>query len=266
MNTHEKYNKLKSYIKSMDKVAIAFSGGVDSVFLLKVCKDVLDDNALAITVKSPLMPQSEVTQAQKLANKIGVKHIIKSLAINQIPNIEHNPKNRCYYCKKKIFSLIIHTAKKKAIRYTLDGSNLDDLDDYRPGLKAIKELDILSPLKQSKLTKKEIRFLSKELSLDTWDKPSMSCLATRIPTNEIITHEKLSMIEKAEDYIRSLGINQLRVRHHRGTIARIEVAPSERKKLFNIAMIENINKELKSIGYKYVTMDLEGYVMGKNNK
>jgi len=261
----EKYKLLKENIKKLGSIAVAFSGGVDSTLLAKVCNDVLGKGAIAITIVGPMHSKKEIEEANELAREIGIKHIKIELDKEATKDFKNNPEDRCYFCKHKVFSTIINEAKKHGIKYIADGSNVDDLDDYRPGLKAIEELDVKSPLKESGLTKEDIRKISKDLKLQTWDKPAFSCLLTRLPHGEEITEEKLRMIEKCENYISSLGFNQYRVRYH-GEIARIEVAPEERDKFFDTKILDDISKEFKKIGFKYVTMDLEGYRMGKMNK
>lgn len=265
MKLNEKYLKLKETLKDLNKIAIAFSGGVDSTFLAKVGKEILNENAIAITVIAPMHPSKEIEEAKKLAKEIGIKHILIELEMSAIDAIENNPPDRCYVCKKRVFSEIIKEAKKYGIHNVLDGSNIDDLSDYRPGMKAIDELKVVSPLKIASLTKEDIRILSKELNLNTWNKPSFSCLVTRFPYFEKLTLEKLNIVEKAEDILRQHGFRQFRLRHH-GEIARIEIGRDERVKLFDLDKLDILSKEIKSLGYKYVAMELEGYSMGNMNK
>jgi pyridinium-3,5-biscarboxylic acid mononucleotide sulfurtransferase len=264
VNIDEKYQRLQQFISGLGKAAVAFSGGVDSSFLSKVAHDVLGDQAMAITVVSPMLPKSELDGAKELAADVGITHVL--VEDNDIEEeVAENPVNRCYYCKKVEFSTIQRTAAAHSIKYVLDGSNLDDMSDYRPGLHALEELAIASPLREVGLTKDEIRELSRRLGLKTWDKPAYACLASRIPYGERITENKLSIVEKAEDYLRETGFRQFRVRSH-GDIARIEVAADEREKLFSTATMDEISLRLKSIGFLYVCVELEGYRMGNLNR
>ncbi len=264
MNTIEqKFERLKELLKGMGSVAIAFSGGVDSTFLLKVAHMVLQDKAIGITVYSAIHPKWEVESAKELAKLIGVKHIVLDVDVFSDENIILNPPERCYYCKLTVFSLIKETAKLYGIYHVADGSNADDTGDYRPGMKALKELGILSPLMEVGLKKSEIRELSKELGLPTWNKPALACLATRIPYNTRITERALSMIEKGEDFLRSLGFTQVRLRHL-DSLAKIEVLPEDMFKLLELR--DTIIEKLRSIGYTYITLDLEGYNTGSMNR
>jgi uncharacterized protein len=263
LNTNEKFLNLKRIITQLGKAAVAFSGGVDSSFLSKVCYDVLGENALAVTVVSPLLPKSEIEDAKEIARSIGIKHLL--IEDNVIEDaVAENPPDRCYFCKKIEFLNIKEASLKYGIDVVLEGSNFDDLSDYRPGLIALNELKILSPLRKAELTKKEIRELSKKMNLKNWDKPAYACLASRIPYGEKITYNKLKKIEKSEDFLKQKGFKQFRVRSHNDT-ARIEVAPEERKKLFNTELMDTISKELKSYGFIFVSMDLEGYKTGSLN-
>ncbi|RKD31789.1 ATP-dependent sacrificial sulfur transferase LarE [Thermohalobacter berrensis] len=265
MDLNEKYTKLKEIIENLGSGAVAFSGGVDSTFLTKVCKDVLGDKAIAVTATSSTYPQREFKEACKLAKDIGIKHIIIESEETDIEGFSKNPPNRCYYCKKELFTKVKEVAKKYDIQYVLDGSNYDDLGDFRPGMEAAKELKVVSPLKEAKLTKEDIRKLSKVLNLPTWSKPAFACLSSRFPYGQEITEKKLNMVEKAEDYLKNLGFIQFRVRHH-GEIARIEVSPDERNKFFDVELLDEISRKLKEIGFTYVTMDLTGYRTGSMNE
>ncbi|MFW2499832.1 MULTISPECIES: ATP-dependent sacrificial sulfur transferase LarE [Clostridium] len=265
MLLQEKYRLLKDIIRKKGSAAIAFSGGVDSTFLLKVTKEVLGDNLLAITATSSTYPKRELNEAIKYAEDIQVKHVIISSEELEIEGFASNPKNRCYYCKKELYTKINNIALNNGISYVFDGSNLDDTGDYRPGMQAAKELDVISPLKEAGLTKNDIRELSKSLGLPTWNKPSFACLSSRFPYGNKITLSKLNMVDKAEQLLLDIGITQVRVRHH-GEIARIEVAPSEREKFFNIDIMNHIGNELRKIGFTYVTLDLLGYRTGSMNE
>lgn len=264
MTLEQKLLELKDIITNMGKVAIGFSGGVDSTLLAKVAYDVLGDKALCITLHEALHSSEEIEESKELAKFIGIKQVIITKNIIEQDFIKSNPYDRCYYCKSSIFSTIKEIAKEHEISYIIDGSNVDDLDDYRPGMKAIKELEVRSPLRESGLTKSEIRQLSKKLGLSTYAKPAFACLASRIPYKDEITVEKLRMVEEAEKFIRSKGLKQIRVRHH-GEIARIEIDSIEREKLFNIELLDEIGVKLKDIGFKFVAFEAQGYKMGSLN-
>ncbi len=261
----EKYKLLKDIIARKESAAVAFSGGVDSTFLLKVAKEVLDNKLLAITATSSTYPKRELNEAIKYAKDINVKHVIISSEELEIEGFAMNPKNRCYYCKKELYTKINDIALENNINCVFDGSNLDDVGDYRPGMQAADELGVVSPLKEAELTKSDIRELSKMLGLPTWNKPSFACLSSRFPYGNKITLSKLNMVDRAEQLLLDMGLTQVRVRHH-GEIARIEVDPSEREKFFNIDIMNNIGNELKKIGFTYVTLDLLGYRTGSMNE
>lgn len=263
MTINDKYNNLISYLKTLDSVAVAFSGGVDSTLLLKASKEALGpDSVIAVTVISNLIPQFELKDSADFCASEGINQMLCRVDELAIDGFSSNPPNRCYICKKAIFSNIIDIAKSNGIANILEGSNLDDDNDYRPGMQAIKELGILSPLKQCELTKDDIRAISKSLNLPTWDKPSFACLASRFTYGEEITVEKLKMVESAEDILRNKGFKQLRVRIH-SHLARIEVLPADLERLFSIK--DEINAEFKKLGFKYVTMDLGGFRSGSMN-
>jgi len=258
-----KLEQLKRNLGKMKSVAIAFSGGVDSTFLAKVSYDLLGENAIAITAKSFIYPKRELEDAKRYAKKIGIKHNIFNFDINSVKNFSMNPKNRCYQCKKKLFEQIKQVAEENHLNVVADGSNHDDAFDYRPGMKALKELGITSPLKDVGLTKKEIKDLSKDLGLESWKKSSFACLASRFPYGIKITESKLNQVEKAESLLFSLGLKQCRVRYHTD-IARIEVLPKDFQTVLKNS--EKISKYFKEIGFIYSTLDIEGYRMGSLNE
>lgn len=265
MLLEEKLELLKDIIRKKGSAAVAFSGGVDSTFLIRVAKEVLGDKLIAVTATSSTYPERELNEAIKYAKDFGVKHIIISSEELDIEGFASNPKNRCYYCKKELFTKVKEVALENGIEYVFDGSNLDDSGDYRPGMQAAKELLVASPLKEAGLTKKDIRDLSKEYGLATWNKPAFACLSSRFPYGNKITLPKLKMIDKAEQFLLDMGIRQVRVRHH-GEIARIEVAPEEREKFFNIEFMDKISSKFKEIGFIYTTLDIAGYRTGSMNE
>jgi uncharacterized protein len=260
-----KFQKLKDSLQDLGSVAIAYSGGVDSTFLLKVAADVLGNNVIAITAKSSTYPEREFKEAVKYIEGIGAKHIVIVSEELEIEGFAKNPVNRCYFCKKELFSKIRKVANDNDINAVLDGSNADDISDFRPGTNAAMELKVISPLKDAGFTKNDIRAMSKKLGVPTWNKPAFACLSSRFPYGNEITVEKLSMVERAEQFLMDLGFRQIRVRHHED-IARIEVNTEERDKFFDIKIMDKVANELKSIGFKYVTLDLLGYRTGSMNE
>jgi uncharacterized protein len=259
----QKYNDLQQYLLSLESVAVAFSGGVDSTFLLKVAKETLKDNVIAITARSASFPKRELNETIEFCQKENIKHIICDSEELEIEGFKHNPKNRCYLCKKELFEKIKDIAKENNIKNIVEGSNLDDNGDYRPGLIAVSELNIKSPLRFANFTKAEIREVSKELNLPTFNKQSFACLSSRFVYGEEITEQKLAMVDKAEQFLIDKGYHQLRVRIH-DKIARIEVMPDEFSKILEDR--DEINTYFKLIGFTFVTLDLTGYTMGSMNK
>lgn len=263
MNIKEKYKKLEGVVGELENVVVAFSGGVDSTFLLRVCVDVLGrKNVLAFIGLSPICPKGEIEEAKSLSKFIGAEYVIEETSEMEDSNFIQNTSSRCYFCKTHLFDKAWEIAGKNGIIHVVEGSNIDDMDDFRPGRKACVEQHILSPLLTAELAKNEIRELSKKLSLPTHDKPPFACLSSRIPYGTPISIDILKKIELSEDFIRSLGIRQVRVRYH-GNIARIEVISND----FDIIITNKtgIIETFKQHGFSYVTLDLKGYKTGSMN-
>ena len=260
-----KYDELKKMLKDFGSAAVAFSSGVDSTFLLYAAKEALGDKVIAISAKSCSFPERELNEAKAFCEAHKIRHIIFESEELEIEGFSENPVNRCYICKHELFEKIIKIAENEGISVILEGSNLDDNGDYRPGLQAVAELGIKSPLRSVGFTKEDIRALSKYLNLPTWEKPSFACLASRFVYGETITKEKLAMVDKAEQMLLDLGFRQVRVRIH-GTMARIEVLPDEFEKLISDEVRNQITASFKSFGFTYVTMDLTGYRTGSMNE
>jgi uncharacterized protein len=263
----EKYQKLRSLIREKGAAAVAFSGGVDSSFLCAAAVDALGGRAVAVTIVSPMLPRREIDDAKRIAERVGIEHVLlRSGGIED--DVAPNGADRCYHCKKHEFGAIIDYAKTRNIAAVLDGTNADDEGDYRPGMRAIAELGVISPLREAGLTKAEIRALSKERSLPTWDKPAFACLASRVPYGEPIDEEKLAQIERAEAVLMDAGFRQVRVRRHGipgGALARIEVAPEERSAFFNAALLDSLSVRIKQAGFTYAAFELSGYQTGSMN-
>lgn len=264
-NLQEKYNVLKEYIKSLESVAVAFSSGVDSTFLLKVAHDVLGEKAIAVTARSCSFPERELREAIAFAEANGIAHLIVDSEELEIEGFSENPVNRCYLCKHELFSKMKDIAEKHGFKEVVEGSNMDDLGDYRPGLTAIQELDVKSPLRHAELTKDDIRELSRELGLPTWEKQSFACLSSRFPYGQSITPEKLKMVDEAEQLLLDLGFRQVRVRHH-DTLARIEIHEDQFSMIMEKEVRDRIHRRFREVGFTYVSLDLAGYRTGSMNE
>lgn len=261
-----KYDQLIEYFKELGSVAVAFSSGVDSTFLLYAAHEALGDKAVAVTLSSRVFPEREYNEAKELTQKLGVKHIIIEADELEIDDYVKNPTNRCYICKMNLFTKIFDVAKEEGLAYVVEGSNKDDEGDYRPGLQAVKELGAKSPLRELGFTKAEIRAFSKEHGLPTAVKPSFACLASRVPYGETITAKKLEMIDKGEQLLLDKGFSQFRVRIHGENVARIELLPEEMSRMADDGLRTEIYDNFKEFGFAYVALDLKGYRTGSMNE
>ena len=262
---NDKQDKLRSYIASLGSVAVGFSGGVDSALLLYVAHEVLGDRALAVTAVANSVPERELSEAKAFCERYGIRHIVSIVDPMTEDGYRNNTENRCYYCKRMIFTEIKRIADENGMSCVAEGSNTDDTGDYRPGLRAVAELGVKCPLREAGLSKADIREISKELGLPTWDKPAYACLATRIAYGEEITDEKLAMIDKAEQFLIENGFTAERVRMH-GNIARIEVPEADIERLAGEKIRAKVYERLKETGFTYVTLDMRGYRMGSMNE
>ena len=265
MNTELKKERLLSELRRLGRVAVAFSAGVDSTFLLSAAQETLGKNVLAVTGRSVCFPAWESAEAIAFCNSRGIEQVVVDVDPLSIAGFVQNPPDRCYICKKAIFTQFIEIARQKGFDCLVEGTNADDVGDYRPGMRAVAELGVGSPLKDAGLTKQEIRMLSETMGLPTWDKPSYACLATRFPYGERITEKKLRLVEQAEQFLQEKGFRQVRVRVH-GDVARIEIDRSAFPKLTNPKMLESVCQAFHVLGFPYVTLDLDGYKTGSMNK
>lgn len=265
MNLSDKQQKLESVIKRLGSVLVAFSGGVDSALVLAVAHSVLGGKVLAVTAQSPSLPKRELTAAAEFADLIGVERLTVETEEMSLPQYRRNSADRCYHCKTELYGKLQKIAAERNLLHIANGINLDDLGDYRPGIGAAREADVVSPLCDAGFAKQDVRDLSQKLGLPTWEKPAMACLSSRIPYGQPITEKKLSMIEQAEDLLLSLGFKRLRVRHH-GDIARIELNQEDIPRFFANGIADTVQERFSQIGFNYTAVDIAGYKSGRFNE
>ncbi len=261
----EKYERLQAILQKLGNVAVAFSSGVDSTFLVKAAHDTLGEKAVAFTAASDFVPQRDIEDAKAFCAKEGIEHHVVPFPILTVPHVKENPEDRCYYCKRALFSHMKEVAVANGLAYVVDGSNLDDDGDYRPGHRALRELGIVSPLHEAGMYKQDIRDLSHALGLPTWDKPSFACLASRFPYGTELKPEGLECVNKAEEFLMKKGFRQLRVRVH-GNVARIELVPEDIPRMLDEKLREETSFFFRSIGFAYTALDLLGYRTGSLNE